>query len=186
MDALTIEELCVPATLARDRRGWVGTRACGPGPLLCSLDERGSQRRRAASRAPSATITVELEDGRTIEVHLSVRGRVCTITDEIVRAVSRRSDSALYITYTSANLTVQENADPSVARDGGSAVCPEDDSLCTTEVPTTCGSHQGLAHGDVGVDSGRGCRLASAPAGSFWEHHHHRGIQRKVLVHVGE
>ena len=136
--------------------------------------------------------------GRTIEVNLSVPGQgLHEITDEIVRAVSSLDVQAglctLYIPHTSASLTVQENADPSVKRDLErwlGRLVPEDDSLYThtTEGPDDMPAHikASLTATSVSIPVVGGRLALGTWQGIFlWEHRHHRG-RRKVLVHVGE
>jgi secondary thiamine-phosphate synthase enzyme len=135
--------------------------------------------------------------GRTIEVSVSVPGQgLHEITDDIARAVESVDVDGglctLYIPHTSASLTIQENADPSVKRDLErwlGRLVPEDDSLYThnTEGPDDMPAHikASLTATSVSIPVVRGRLALGTWQGIFlWEHRHHRG-RRKVLVHVG-
>jgi secondary thiamine-phosphate synthase enzyme len=118
------------------------------------------------------------------------------VTDQ-VRGVVRDSGTreglcTVFIQHTSASLTIQENADPSVKRDLErwlGRLVPEDDSLYThtTEGPDDMPAHikASLTATSVSIPVVRGRLALGTWQGIFlWEHRHHRG-RRKVLVHVG-
>jgi secondary thiamine-phosphate synthase enzyme len=136
--------------------------------------------------------------GRTLEVNVSVPGQgLHEITEEVVLAVESLDVEGglctLYIPHTSASLTVQENADPSVKRDLErwlGRLVPEDDSLYThtTEGPDDMPAHikAALTATSVSIPIVRGRLALGTWQGIFlWEHRHHRG-RRQVLLHVGE
>lgn len=136
--------------------------------------------------------------GRTVELRCNVPGQgLHEITDEICRAVEscgiEEGLCTLYIPHTSASLTIQENADPSVKHDLErwlGRLVPEDDRLYThtVEGPDDMPAHikASLTATSLSIPVLRGRLALGTWQGIFlWEHRHHRG-RRTVLVHVGD
>ena len=135
--------------------------------------------------------------GRTVELRCSVPGQgLHEITGEVCRAVESLGVAdglcTLYIPHTSASLTIQENADPSVKHDLErwlARLVPEEDPLYThtVEGPDDMPAHikASLTATSLSIPVLRGRLALGTWQGIFlWEHRHHRG-RRTVLVHVG-
>lgn len=136
--------------------------------------------------------------GRTVELHCSVPGQgLHEITGEVCRAVESLGVTdglcTLYLPHTSASLTIQENADPSVKHDLErwlARLVPEEDPLYThtVEGPDDMPAHikASLTATSLSIPVLRGRLALGTWQGIFlWEHRRHRG-RRTVLVHVGD
>ena len=146
--------------------------------------------RTAPSTVAAATIV-------TSQLAVQTRGKgFVDLTGEIrkflIEANAKEGAVTLFIRHTSASLTIQENADPSVCRDLEAwltRLVPEGDPLYTH---TAEGSDDMPAHikGALTPTSVSVPVLEGRPAlgtwqGIFlWEHRRNRG-ERTVLVHVG-
>jgi secondary thiamine-phosphate synthase enzyme len=131
---------------------------------------------------------------RRVRIRVSGQG-LHEITREVERAAAEAGVEeglcTVFIQHTSASLTIQENADPSVMRDLENwlgRLVPEDDSLYThtAEGPDDMPAH--IKSALIGTSLSipvLGGRLALGTwQGIFlWEHRHHRG-ERSLLVHV--
>jgi len=112
----------------------------------------------------------------------------------LVKATTRQQGlCTVFVTHTSASLTIQENADPSARRDLENwlnRLVPEYDDLYThtTEGPDDMPAHIKailtstsisipVVNGRLGLGTWQGVYL--------WEHRH-SGHRRRLLVHIGE
>ena len=118
------------------------------------------------------------------------------ITDRVLSLVNQAECQqglcTVFITHTSASLTIQENADPSARRDLENwlnRLVPENDALYThtTEGPDDMPAHIKaiitstslgipIINGRLGLGTWQGLYL--------WEHRR-RGHRRRLLVHIG-
>jgi secondary thiamine-phosphate synthase enzyme len=128
---------------------------------------------------------------------VTTRGRgLHEITREVVAAVraARVAEGlcTVYVPHTSASLLVQENADPTAARDLErwlDRLVPDGDALFrhTAEGPDDMPSHvkAALTATSLGIPiSGGALTLGTWQGVYLWEHRR-RGSTRQVLVHVG-
>lgn len=135
--------------------------------------------------------------GRVHSFAVDVEGQgLVEITHDVARLVAAAGvDEGLctvYIRHTSASLTIQENADPSVVRDLQSwlaRLVPEDDPIYThtAEGPDDMPAHikASLTSTSVAIPVMAGQPALGTWQGIFlWEHRHHRA-RREVLVHIG-
>ena len=133
---------------------------------------------------------------RVESLHLSVRGPgLHEITREVARIVEARGVNeglaTLYLQHTSASLVIQENADPSAARDLEAWLCrlvPEDDPLYThtAEGPDDMPAHvrAALTATSLSIPIVDGRLALGTWQGIFlWEHRRGRG-ERRLLVHI--
>jgi secondary thiamine-phosphate synthase enzyme len=132
---------------------------------------------------------------RRIRVRVNGQG-LHEITSEVEAAVAELgSDEGLctvFIPHTSASLTIQENADPSVQRDLErflARLVPEGDARYThtAEGPDDMPGHikAALTATSLSIPIQEGRLALGTWQGIFlWEHRHARG-QRSVVVHVG-
>lgn len=130
-------------------------------------------------------------------LNIAVRGRgLYEITGDVAAIVEaariREGLCTVYVRHTSASLVIQENADPSAARDLEAffdRLVPEGDPLYThtaegaDDMPahvrsalTATSISVPIVDGSLGLGTWQGVFL--------WEHRRHRG-DRQVLVHVG-
>ena len=135
--------------------------------------------------------------GAVREIECQVPGQgMYEVTSEVESVVAGAGVSmglcTVYVPHTSASLVIQENADPSAARDLERWLCrlvPEHDALYThtTEGPDDMPAHVKSAltatslsipilDGRLGLGTWQGIFL--------WEHRHARD-RRRLLVHVG-
>jgi secondary thiamine-phosphate synthase enzyme len=119
------------------------------------------------------------------------------ITADVAAAVSASGISegicTVFVRHTSASLTIQENADPSVRRDLEAwleRLVPEDDALYThtAEGPDDMPAHVKVALTDTSLsipvlDGGLG--LGTWQGIYLWEHRRPPRA-REILIHVGE
>ncbi len=130
-----------------------------------------------------------------LRVHASGQG-LHEFTDALARFVADAGVDeglcTLFVQHTSASLVVQENADPSAARDLERWLCrlvPEDDPLYThtAEGPDDMPAHVKAALTatslSIPVIDGR-LALGTWQGVFLWEHRRHRG-ERSIAVHVG-
>jgi secondary thiamine-phosphate synthase enzyme len=130
------------------------------------------------------------------EIGLHTRGQAMTdITGEVAEAVEESGVGTglctVFITHTSASLTIQEGADPAVRRDLErflARLVPEDDALYThtAEGPDDMPSHirSALTNTSLSIPiTSGGLALGTWQHVFLWEHRH-RGAHRRVLVHV--
>ncbi len=135
--------------------------------------------------------------GSVRELRVRVRGPgLHEITSEVMQTAAGAGVNeglcTLYIPHTSASLTIQENADPSVQRDLESwlgRLVPEGDVLYThtAEGPDDMPAHikAALTATSLSIPIVEGRLALGVWQGIFlWEHRRHRG-ERSVLIHVG-
>ncbi len=135
--------------------------------------------------------------GSVRELRVRVRGPgLHEITSEVKQTAGGAGVNeglcTLYIPHTSASLTIQENADPSVQRDLESwlgRLVPEGDVLYThtAEGPDDMPAHikAALTATSLSIPIVGGRLALGVWQGIFlWEHRRHRG-ERSVLIHVG-
>jgi secondary thiamine-phosphate synthase enzyme len=135
--------------------------------------------------------------GSVRELRVRVRGPgLHEITSEVKQTAAGAGVNeglcTLYIPHTSASLTIQENADPSVQRDLESwlgRLVPEGDVLYThtAEGPDDMPAHikAALTATSLSIPIVEGRLALGVWQGIFlWEHRRHRG-ERSVLIHVG-
>jgi secondary thiamine-phosphate synthase enzyme len=132
-----------------------------------------------------------------LRLRVETRGRgLHEITDAVQAAVAKAGVdeglATLFIRHTSASLVVQENADPSAARDLEAwldRLVPEGDPLYThlTEGPDDVPAHikAALTATSLSIPV-LGARLALGTwQGIYVWEHRRRGSAREVVVHVG-
>ena len=130
------------------------------------------------------------------ELHINTRGgRLLEITSEVQRMVSESGLSEgvchLFVRHTSASLTIQENADPTVLSDLEhfmNKLVPEfyPDYRHTIEGPDDMPAHIRSALTQVSEQipiSGKRLMLGTWQGIFLWEHRRH-GRQRKVVVNL--
>ncbi len=130
------------------------------------------------------------------ELQINTRcGRLLEITSEVQRIVSESGESEgfcyLFVRHTSASLTIQENADPTVLSDLEhfmNKLVPEfdPDYRHTIEGPDDMPAHIRSALTQVSEQipvSGKRLMLGTWQGIFLWEHRRH-GRQRKVVVNL--
>ncbi len=130
------------------------------------------------------------------ELTVETRGQgLVEITDRVAAAVHEAGvDEGLctvFVRHTSASLVIQENADPSAARDLEAflqRLVPEDDSSWThtAEGPDDMPSHvkAALTATSIGIPVVDGRLALGTWQGLYLWEHRHRPHHRTVLVHV--
>jgi secondary thiamine-phosphate synthase enzyme len=132
------------------------------------------------------------------EIVVESRGQgLADITAQVMSVVSRAGMQnglcTVFVTHTSASLTIQENADPSARRDLEAWInrlVPENDPLYThtTEGADDMPAHikSALTATSLGIPVYQGRLGLGTWQGIYlWEHRKH-GHRRRLLVHVGE
>jgi secondary thiamine-phosphate synthase enzyme len=118
------------------------------------------------------------------------------ITREVEAAVAKSGVeeglATVFVRHTSASLVIQENADPSAARDLEAwldRLVPEHDRLYThlTEGPDDVPSHikAALTATSIGIPVLGGRLALGTWQGVYLWEHRRRGSAREVIVHVG-
>ncbi len=130
------------------------------------------------------------------EFSIQTRGQgLFDITDEVAALVHasscREGLCTVFITHTSASLTIQENADPSARRDLESwlnRLVPENDPLYThtTEGPDDMPAHIKaiLTHVSLSIPIVQGRLGLGTWQGIYLWEHRRVGQRRRLLVHV--
>lgn len=130
-------------------------------------------------------------------MRIATRGQgLHEITREVETAVAASGVEeglvTLFVRHTSASLVIQENADPSAARDLEAwlnRLVPEHDRLYThlTEGPDDVPSHikAALTATSLGIPVLGGRLALGTWQGVYLWEHRRRGSAREVLVHVG-
>lgn len=139
-----------------------------------------------------------MSDWTQLQGHIRLRTRGQGMTDITSRVASTVEESGVadglctvFVTHTSASLTIQEGADPSARRDLErflARLVPEDDSLYThtAEGPDDMPSHirSALTQTSLSIPvSSRRLALGTWQAVYLWEHRHD-GSERRIVVHV--
>jgi secondary thiamine-phosphate synthase enzyme len=131
------------------------------------------------------------------QLHIATHGQgLHEITRDVEDAVAKSGIeeglATVFVRHTSASLLIQENADPSAARDLEAwldRLVPEHDRLYThlTEGPDDVPSHikAALTATSLGIPILGGRLALGTWQGVYLWEHRRRGSAREVLVHVG-